>query len=44
MLDPRQIRAALELISWNMGDLAEATELSPDTVPQDLPRHDRSAA
>ena len=32
MLDPRQIRAALELINWTMGDLAEATELSPDTV------------
>ena len=32
MLDPRQIRAALELINWTMGDLAEAADLSPDTV------------
>jgi hypothetical protein len=32
MLDPRQIRAALELVNWNAGDLAEATELNADTV------------
>ena len=32
MLDLGQIRAALELINWIMGDLAKTTELSPDTV------------
>lgn len=32
MLDPRQIRAALELINWTTADLAEATELNADTV------------
>ena len=32
MLDPRQIRAALELLNWETADLAEATELSADAV------------
>ena len=32
MLDPRQIRAALELVNWTTADLAEATELNADTV------------
>jgi transcriptional regulator with XRE-family HTH domain len=32
MLDPRQIRAALELVDWTTADLAEATELNADTV------------
>jgi hypothetical protein len=32
MLDPRQIRAALELLNWTTADLAAATELNPDTV------------
>jgi len=32
MLDPRQLRAALELVDWTTAALAEAAELSPDTV------------
>ena len=32
MLDPRQIRAALELVNWTTAELAEATELNADTV------------
>jgi len=32
MLDPRQIRAALELIDWNTAELAEAADLNADTV------------
>ena len=32
MLDPRQIRAALELVNWKTAELAEAAELNTDTV------------
>ena len=38
MLDPRQIRAALELVNWTTADLAEATDASPGDHPDEVTR------